>query len=41
MMSLAPVLKDGIYTDPAKREKIAALARYKTTTVGGQMGISG
>ncbi len=26
-----PVLKEGIYTDPAKREKIAALARYKTT----------
>ncbi len=26
-----PVLKEGIYTDTAKREKIAALARYKTT----------
>jgi len=25
------VLKEGIYTDPAKREKIAALARFKTT----------
>ncbi len=25
------VLKEGIYTDPNKREKIAALARYKTT----------
>jgi molecular chaperone HtpG len=26
-----PVLKEGIYTDPAKRDKIAGLARYKTT----------
>ncbi len=26
-----PVLKEGIYTDTAKREKIAALARYRTT----------
>ncbi len=26
-----PVLKEGIYTDTAKREKIAALARYHTT----------
>ena len=25
------VLKEGIYTDPTKREKIAGLARYKTT----------
>ncbi|MEJ2041466.1 MAG: molecular chaperone HtpG, partial [Desulfosarcinaceae bacterium] len=29
-----PVLKEGIYTDHAKREKIAALARYKTTKSG-------
>lgn len=27
-----PVLKEGIYTDHARKEKIAALARYKTTT---------
>jgi molecular chaperone HtpG len=27
-----PVLKEGVYTDPAKREKIAALARYKSTS---------
>jgi molecular chaperone HtpG len=26
-----PVLKEGIHTDPAKRDKIAGLARYKTT----------
>jgi molecular chaperone HtpG len=26
-----PVLKEGIYTEPAKRDKIASLARYKTT----------
>jgi molecular chaperone HtpG len=26
-----PVLKEGIYTDAAKRDKIAGLARYKTT----------
>jgi molecular chaperone HtpG len=26
-----PVLKEGIYTDSTKRDKIAALARYKTT----------
>jgi molecular chaperone HtpG len=26
-----PVIKEGIYTDPSKREKIAALARYKST----------
>jgi len=26
-----PVLKEGIYTDTAKRDKIAGLARYKTT----------
>ncbi len=25
------VIKEGIYTDPSKKEKIAALARYKTT----------
>jgi molecular chaperone HtpG len=25
------VLKEGIYTDPARKEKIASLARYKTT----------
>jgi len=29
-----PVLKEGIYTDPDKRLKIAALARYKTTKSG-------
>lgn len=26
-----PVIKEGIYTEPSKKEKIAALARYKTT----------
>jgi molecular chaperone HtpG len=26
-----PVLKEGIHTDPSKRDKIAALARYKTS----------
>lgn len=31
-----PALKEGIYTDPVKREKIAALARYKSTTSGDQ-----
>ena len=29
-----PVLKEGIYTDPGKREKIAALTRFKTTRAG-------
>ena len=28
------VLKEGIYSDHAKREKIAALARYKTHPIG-------
>lgn len=27
-----PVIKEGVYTEPSKKEKIAALARYKTTT---------
>ncbi len=31
-----PVLKEGIYTDPAKKEKIAALTRFKTTKSGGK-----
>ncbi len=26
-----PVIKEGIYSEPAKKDKIAALARYKTT----------
>ena len=26
-----PVIKEGIYTEPSKKEKIATLARYKTT----------
>jgi molecular chaperone HtpG len=26
-----PVIKEGIYTEPSKKEKIAALARFKTT----------
>ncbi|WP_157067559.1 molecular chaperone HtpG [Desulfosarcina cetonica] len=26
-----PVLKEGVYTDPTRKEKIAALTRYKTT----------
>ena len=33
-VEFGPVLKEGVYTDPAKREKIAALARYKTTKSG-------
>jgi molecular chaperone HtpG len=31
-----PVLKEGTYTDPAKREKVAALARFKTTKSEGK-----
>jgi molecular chaperone HtpG len=31
-----PVLKEGIYTDTNKRDKIAALARYKTTQSDGK-----
>ncbi len=31
-----PVIKEGIYTDPNKRDKIAALARYKTTRSDGK-----
>ncbi len=31
-----PVLKEGIYTDTNKRDKIAALARYKTTKSDGK-----
>jgi molecular chaperone HtpG len=31
-----PVLKEGIYTDVSKKEKIAALARYKTTKSEGK-----
>jgi molecular chaperone HtpG len=30
-VQFGPVLKEGIHTDPAKRDKIAGLARYKTT----------
>jgi molecular chaperone HtpG len=30
-IQFGPVLKEGIHTDPAKRDKIAGLARYKTT----------
>ena len=30
------VIKEGIYTDPSKKEKIAALARYKTTQSDGK-----
>jgi molecular chaperone HtpG len=30
------VLKEGIYTDPASKDKIASLARYKTTKSGDQ-----
>ncbi len=30
------VIKEGIYTDPSKKEKIAALARYKTTRSDGK-----
>lgn len=35
-MEFGPALKEGIYSDPAKREKIAALARYKSTASGDQ-----
>jgi len=31
-----PALKEGIYTEPERREKIAALARYKTTRSDGK-----
>ena len=31
-----PVIKEGIYTDPNKRDKIASLARYKTTQSEGK-----
>lgn len=31
-----PVLKEGIYSEPAKSEKIAALTRYKTTKSDGK-----
>jgi molecular chaperone HtpG len=29
-----PVIKEGIYTEPSRKEKIAALARYRTTESG-------